>query len=122
MGSAAVGARALFATWWRALLGAVLAAPLCFLLGQCDGKRIARAGQKAAVAQARARQAERERAADANLTATRQQQSAAIVAARKEVDDATAHIPDQAPSARQRARACLELRRQAAAGTAPPAC
>lgn len=112
-------AHALLSTWWRALLGAVIAAPLCFLAGQCDGKRAAHAEQQAAEAKALAAQAARERTADANLTQTRQQQTAAIAAARKEVDDATAQIPDQAPTARQRARACVELRRQ---GHAAPAC
>lgn len=35
-----------------------------------------------------------------------------IIEKRKEIDNATANLPDQSPSARQRARGCAELRRQ----------
>lgn len=115
--------RSAWSTWWRALLGAAIAAPACFLVGQCDGRSSERARLQADQAKASLEQAGRDRAADSNLNQAKQQQEAAIAADRKEVDDATAHIPDQAPSARQRARACLELRRQSAdRGAAPPAC
>jgi hypothetical protein len=97
----------------RAVIAAAAALALLVLIGigGCDAVRDARAARK---------QAERERTADRNLGRARQVQEAAIITNRKEVDDATAPIPDQPPSARQRARACVELRRQG--GSAPPPC
>jgi hypothetical protein len=68
-------------------------------------------------------QAKRERSADANLHAQQGRDSAAAEQRTQEIDHATTGIPDQAPSARQHARACLELRRQAKAHNRPsPAC
>jgi hypothetical protein len=70
-----------------------------------------------------AKQAKRERKADANLEQQKDRDAAAAEQRQQEIDDATRNIPDQAPSARQRARACLELRRQAKAHRRPePAC
>lgn len=106
-------------SWWKAALGALLAAPLFFLLGQCDGKKIERQDWEAKVARDKAAQAGRERAADANLERQRTRDDAAARQRREEIDHATQGIPDQAPSDRQRARACLELRRQAAAEGRP---
>lgn len=74
-------------------------------------------------AAATAKQAKIERKADANLETQKDKDEAAALERRKEIDNATKGIPDKAPSARQRARACVELRRQArAAGKAEPAC
>lgn len=70
-----------------------------------------------------AKQAKRERQADANLERQKDADEAASRQRKQEIDDATRNIPDQAPSARQRARACLELRRQAeASGRPQPSC
>jgi uncharacterized protein YlxW (UPF0749 family) len=107
--------RGIWSTWSRAILLTAIVAPAALLVGQCQGKSAERARQ----ANAERTQLERERTADSNLNQVKQKQEATIAANRKEVDDAVAHIPDQAPSARQRARACLELRRQ---GAAPAAC
>ena len=71
----------------------------------------------------KAKQAKRERRADTNLERQKDADEAAAAARQREIDNATRNIPDQAPSARQRARACLELVRQAeAAGKPKPAC
>jgi hypothetical protein len=58
-------------------------------------------------------QAQRERKADANLQTQKTRDDAATEQRQQEIDNATRNIPDQAPSARQRARVCLELQRQA---------
>jgi uncharacterized membrane protein YhiD involved in acid resistance len=58
-------------------------------------------------------QAQRERKADANLQTQKTRDDAATQQRQQEIDNATRNIPDQAPSARQRARVCLELQRQA---------
>lgn len=65
------------------------------------------------------KQARREEKADANLYRQKSADEAAARQRQQEIDDATRDIPDQAPSARQRARTCLELRRQ---GLDHPAC
>lgn len=71
----------------------------------------------------KAKQAKRERQADANLERQKDVDEAAARQRKEEIDNATRNIPDQAPSQRQRARACLELVRQAAAAGEPkPAC
>lgn len=75
------------------------------------------------IADDKAAQLERERLADQRLQAQRQRDAAAAGERKKEIDNATRNIPDQSPSARQRARACLELRRQAKADGRPqPSC
>lgn len=69
------------------------------------------------------RQTKRERTADTNLELRKDVDEAAARLRQQEIDNATKNIPDQAPSARQRARACVELVRQAkAAGQPIPAC
>jgi hypothetical protein len=78
---------------------------------------------KAAQQKAALEQAKRERKADANLQQQIGRDEAASQQRKQEIDNATRNIPDQAPSARQRARACVELRRQAKLSRKPePAC
>lgn len=89
-------------------------------LGKCayDRNVIRQHEQKAALAQAK-----RERKADANLQIQKGRDDAASQQRQQEIDNATRNIPDQAPSARQRARGCVELRRQAQQRRKPaPAC
>lgn len=74
--------------------------------------------QKAALEQAK-----RERKADANLQIQKGRDDAAAQQRQQEIDNATRNIPDQAPSARQRARVCVELRHRAQERRQPqPAC
>lgn len=69
------------------------------------------------------RQVKRERKADANLQTQIGRDQAAAQQRKGEIDHATAGIPDQAPSARQRARVCIELRTRAKERGQPiPAC
>jgi uncharacterized protein HemX len=89
-------------------------------LGKCayDRSVIRQHEQKAAL-----QQAQRERKADANLQTQKTRDDAAAQQRQQEIDNATRNIPDQAPSARQRARACVELRREAQQhGKPQPAC
>jgi hypothetical protein len=62
--------------------------------------------------QAQEAQRKLEREATANLEQSRREDAAAAANRKTEIDDATRNLPDQAPSARQRSRACLEIRRQ----------
>lgn len=82
-----------------------------------------RAATAARLARDRAAQLDRERTATARLEQSRRQDAAAASQRKSEIDDATRNLPDQAPTARQRSRACLSLRAEAkAAGGPQPAC
>lgn len=109
--------------WWKVAAGAALAAAPCFLVGQCSGARNERTEIAAENARAAAAAERMARAADELLRQRQADSAAAITSDRKALDDATAHIPDQALSARQHARYCAELRRanpEAAAATCNP--
>jgi len=109
--------------WGRLILVALAIAAPCFLLGQCEGKRSERAAWEAKAARAQAEAERRQREADRQRHEAEQADRARIQNNRQEVDNAVQDIGDQPTSARQRARACLELRRQAAAAGQPePAC
>lgn len=89
-------------------------------VGKCTYDRhvVSQANQKAQL-----QTEKKERKADANLQNQVTADNAAAAARQKEIDNATASIPDQRPSARQRATACVELQRQAAEHRKPkPAC
>lgn len=89
-------------------------------LGKCayDSSVISRHEQKAEL-----KQVKRERKADTNLETQKDRDDIATKQRMQEIDNATRNIPDQAPSARQRARACVELRREAKQrGKPQPAC
>lgn len=89
-------------------------------LGKCayDRSVIRKHEQKAAL-----QQAQRERKADANLQVQTGRDDAATKQRIEEINNATRTIPDQRPSARQRAIACVELRREAKQrGKPEPAC
>lgn len=104
-----------------AVIGTIVVLIVALLaVGKCtyDRSVIRQHEQKAALEQAR-----RERKADANLQSQKARDDAAAEQRREEIDNATRNIADQVPSARQRARACLELRRQAEQRGKPvPAC
>lgn len=63
-----------------------------------------------------------QRAADRLLAGSRTKAVLRITTGRKEIDDATAKLPDQATSDRQRVRACIELRRSHPGQPLPAAC
>lgn len=105
---------------WAVIAGMIALAVLGLGLGKCayDRSVIDRHETKAEL-----NQVKRERKADAKLQEQIGRDEAASQQRRKEIADATRNIPDQAPSARQRVRACVELRRQAQERRQPlPAC
>lgn len=101
-------------SWWKAGVGAALMFAPAFMLGQCSGARNERTEIRAEQQKAAAAAERIARAADALLRARQAQAAETITADRKALDNATSGIPDQALSARQRARYCHELRRQGA--------
>ena len=101
-----------------AVSGLTVVALLCGLLwgfyswSWDRGRDHERAEWNAEFAKVRAkRQKTAETAADADAK-TAAEAATPITEKRKEIDNATANLPDQGLSARQRARACAELRRQ----------
>lgn len=81
------------------------------------------ADQQLQIERDKAAQTDRERQADTNLQNQREADQAAAGERQQEIDNATRDIPDAVPGPRQRARVCIELRRQAkAAGRPEPAC
>ncbi|HET6941455.1 MAG TPA: hypothetical protein VFH89_04770 [Sphingomicrobium sp.] len=105
---------------WMVTVGLVVLAIAGAGIGKCayDRSVVQRHEQKAQL-----KQVKRERKADTNLQIQTGRDEAAAQQRQKEIENATRNIPDQAPSARQRARACLELQRQAAERRQPkPAC
>jgi hypothetical protein len=101
-----------------AVSGLITVALLCgFLWGFYSwswdrGRDHERSAWQAKVEQVREkRQKTADDAADADAK-TAAEAATPITETRKEIDNATANLPDQGLSARQRARACAELRRQ----------
>lgn len=109
---------------WGAIVASILLLGTCAVLRiRQDAVRDERREVAAAQAIADAAQRANERAADVIFRDAQARERALTEQRRKEIDDATRNLPDQAPSDRQRVRACLELRRQAeAAGEPAPAC
>lgn len=88
-----------------------------------DARNDLLAEQAAERAAADAAQRERERRADDRRRAELNAGHAADSAQQKEITDATKGLPDTRPTARQRARVCVELQRQdKAAGRSPRSC
>jgi hypothetical protein len=97
---------------WRWHIGEVADA-------RAEGRDTERAAWVARSEEIKAMAAALQRSADQLRAAAETRDRARIATNRKEVDDATRNIPDQGTSARQRARACIELRRR---GQDSPAC
>lgn len=113
-------AKAAFA-WLREHPEAMMLILVCILFAAAfqSGRMVERRQWKAAAAEAAQKAIEAARAADTKAVERRAAGAAAVAQERKEVNDAVSQIPDQPTSARQRARACVELRRQ---GASAPAC
>jgi predicted Holliday junction resolvase-like endonuclease len=117
----------LIGSTWARIAAGVLLLLLIVWLARCDAYRdgvsAEQARQQEQIQKDAAAQRERERKADEKLREGEAQARQAAEQRTQEIDNATRDIPDQAPSARQRSRACIELRRQAAANGGPqPAC
>lgn len=123
----ATALRAGVARWWKLgagiVLGALLCMPLAYCKGKGDGKQVERAAWQRQADRIRLAAEQTARAADLVRASSQAASSRQISEERKEVDHASASLPDRPTTDRQRGRACIELRRQAARrGTAPPAC
>lgn len=110
------------ASWWKAAVGFVVAAPLFFLLGQCDGRRSERATAAAARAEANVEALKTDKVATDQAADERVADATVVTAKEKELVDAIADTPDTAPDAVRVRLGCERLRQQGTDTTAIPAC
>lgn len=123
----AAALRAGVARWWKLgagiVLGALLCMPLAYCKGKGDGKQVERAAWQRQADRIRLAAEQTARAADMVRASSQAVTSRQISDERKEVDNVSASLPNRPVTDRQRARACIELRRQATRrGATPPAC
>lgn len=117
------GVVAFAGTWWRALVGFVIAAPLFFLLGQCDGRKSARAQADAARAEANVEAMKTNAGASEKAAEERVRDAATVTKQEEGLIDAIQDTPDTAPDAVRVRLGCERLRAQGAdPATLPPAC
>lgn len=110
------------ASWWKAAVGFVVAAPLFFLLGQCDGRRSERATAAAARAEANVEALKTDKVATDKAADERVADATVVTAKEKELVDAIADTPDTAPDAVRVRLGCERLRQQGTDTAAIPAC
>lgn len=102
------------ASWWKLAVGLAVGAAFGVLIGQWQGAKAAKAHEEAdrAVAITEAVTTN----AGANEKSAEQQMADAKATAeiKEQLTDATANLPDNAPSVRRVRRACVELRQDGA--------
>jgi hypothetical protein len=108
-------------SWWKALVGFIVAAPLFFLLGQCDGKKIERSRADAARAEANVQAMKTNTVASELAAAERVNDALTVSKQEEELIDAIESTPDTAPDAVRVALGCQRLRAQGAAANSLPA-
>lgn len=123
----AAALRAGLMRWWKlgvgVVIGALLILPLGYCKGRSDGKAMERVAWQRQADRIRIAAEQTARAADMVRASAQANADRQISDERKEVDHANASIPNRPTTDRQRSRACIELRRQAARrGAAPPGC
>lgn len=101
-------------SWWKAALGFLIAAPMFFLLGQCDGEKNERARADAARAEANVQAMKtNQRATDVAAT-ERINDALTVVRHEEELIDAIQSTPDTEPDSVRVALGCQRLRAQGA--------
>lgn len=98
-------------SWWKAALGIVLGALLCWPVASCQGRKDGRAQMQLAVERANAKALEQSRRADAIAANQRLTDTIAVNQQERTLRDAIASTPDSAPDAARIALGCERLRR-----------
>ena len=106
-------------TWWKAIVGVIVVAPLIFFLGQCRGEKIGRLGMEAAIARANAETLKQTNRANEAAAKQRLTDMIAVNRQEQELINAIAATPDSAPDAVRIRLGCERLRRADGARSAP---
>ncbi|WP_294392018.1 hypothetical protein [uncultured Sphingomonas sp.] len=109
-GLALTAAAGIARDWWKAGVGALLAAPLFFLLGQCSGRSTGEAMESGRQAQASVAAMQIDAGAKDTATIERTADHATIQTQQKEQADAIRTAPAGAPDAARVALNCQRLR------------
>jgi hypothetical protein len=109
-------------TWWKAGLGALVAAPLFFILGQCDGRQAGEIKAREALSQAAIKASQVDAAAKDAAAIERQADTTIIQTQTKELTDAVQAAPSSAPDAARVALNCARLRQAGRDTSAIPVC
>lgn len=117
---ALIAAKSFIGIWWKAALGFILAAPLFFMLGQCDGKKIGRQQMRTAIAEANTRFLDQKARADALAADRRLDDTITVNRHEQELRNAIASTPDSAPDAARIALGCARLRANGTSEAAIP--
>lgn len=110
------------ASWWKAAVGFLLAAPLFFLLGTCDGRKTERKIQAAARAEANVQAMKINQKATDQAAAERVNDATTVAANEEVLLDAIQSTPDTAPDAVRVKLGCERLRAQGTDISSLPAC
>lgn len=121
-GAFLLGAKAFIGSWWKLALGFVIAAPLFFLLGQCDGKSTQRKIDAAARAEANVEAMKTDAKATEKAAAERVNDATTVAANEEVLLDAIQDTPDTAPDAVRVRLGCARLRAQGTDISTFPAC
>lgn len=105
-----------------AIITGIAVAALCVPLSYCQGLSAGKARAKAAVAIATVEALKVDGDAKDVAAIERRNDDAAVAARKEELTDAVANLPDEMPSARRVARACVQLRQQGTDTADLPAC
>lgn len=116
------GLLAFGASWWKAAVGFLVAAPLFFILGQCEGRNTQRRIDDAARAEANVQAQKTNLVASEQAAAERVQDAATVTVKEEALIDAIQETPDTAPDAARVALGCARLREQGENIALIPAC
>lgn len=101
-----------WATWWRAALGAAVAAAFCIPLSYCEGRKAGASKAAAAVAVATVEVMKVDASAKDVAAIERANSDVEVVQQKEALTDAVAALPDSMPSPRRVALACARLKQQ----------
>lgn len=106
------------ATWWKAAVGIVIGALLCWPLAQCRGEQIGQLRMETAIEKANVETLRQKARADELAAAQRLTDTIAVSRQEQELRNVVAQTPDSLPDAARIALGCERLRRAHSASPA----
>lgn len=102
-------ALAFVTTWWKVGLAVLAACSLCFMLGECDGRKVGRGQMQHAIDQANLKAQQLQHRADELTAQQRLTDTIAVSRQEEALRNAVASTPDSAPDAARIALGCQRL-------------